>query len=79
MSKKQGKQQTLPSLEKTRATYDKQLPELEASLHSLYQDVRRLLERNGFTPTIKYRVKRLDAYYDKLRRTRSNLENNGRR
>ncbi len=69
----------LPNLTKTRAAYDKQLPFLQESLQSFYQEVRHLLERQGFTPTIKYRVKRFDAYFDKLRRTRVGAGGNGKR
>ncbi|PLY03837.1 MAG: (p)ppGpp synthetase [Desulfuromonas sp.] len=57
-------------MSRTRAIYDRQLPNLEGALHSLYQEIRRLLERHDFTPTIKYRVKRFDAYFDKLRKNR---------
>ncbi len=65
--------------EKTRAAYERQLPYLEAALQSLYQEIRRLLQRHGFTPTIKYRVKSFAAYFDKLRRTRSTAAGNSRR
>lgn len=58
----------LPDLSKTRSLYKDQLPFIEASLHSLYQEVSHLLELHGFTPTIKYRVKRFDPYFDKLRK-----------
>ena len=61
---------TLPNLAKTKAAYEKQLPYFETALQNLNQEVRRLLERHDFTPTIKYRVKRFDAYFDKLRKTR---------
>ena len=69
----------LPNLAKTRAAYERQLPHLESSLQTIYQEVRRLLEQHGFTPTIKYRVKRFDAYFDKLRRTRLASGGNGKR
>ncbi len=79
MNKKQQEKKSLPNLAKTRTAYDRQLPHLESSLHAFYQEVRRLLERHGFTPTIKYRVKRFDAYFDKLRRTRLGAGGNGKR
>lgn len=76
---KQKKGPTLPNLTKTRDAYDRQLPFLQESLQSLYQEIRQLLERQGFTPTIKYRVKRFDAYFDKLRRARVGSGGNGKK
>ena len=70
MNKNPKQKPALPDLAKTRLAYEKQLPFLEESLQSFHQEVRRLLERHGFTPTIKYRVKRFDTYFEKLRRTR---------
>lgn len=54
--------------EQARALYDAHRPFYEEALQSLYKRVRRLLENNGFTPSIKYRIKRFEAYYEKLRR-----------
>ena len=39
---------------------------LEEQLLKLYQDVRGLLEDQGYTPTIKYRVKSFDNFFNKL-------------
>ena len=36
----------------------------EAALDALYQEVRHVLERQGFAPTIKSRVKDFDHYFD---------------
>ena len=73
------KRPVLPSLAKTRESYENQLPQLETALQALYQEIRRLLERHGFTPTIKYRVKRFDAYFDKLRKMRHHAGKGGKR
>jgi putative GTP pyrophosphokinase len=79
VNRTQKRKPGLPDLKKTRRAYEKQLPLLEAALQSLNQEVRRLLEQHGFTPTIKYRVKRFDAYYEKLRRTRLGTTANGQK
>ncbi|ALC17261.1 hypothetical protein DSOUD_2508 [Desulfuromonas soudanensis] len=54
--------------EAVRAVYQAQKPAYEAILQDLQGEVRTLLEKNGFTPTIKFRVKRFEAYFDKLLR-----------
>ncbi len=66
----------LPDLSKTRALYEDHLPFIEATLHSLYLEVSQLLELHGFTPTINYRVKRFDPYFEKLRK--QNLRGDGK-
>lgn len=48
-------------------------------MQNLHQEVRRLLELHGFTPTIKYRVKRFDAYFDKLRKMKLQSDEKGKR
>jgi putative GTP pyrophosphokinase len=48
--------------------YQRLAPLYEKSLQELQQRIRQLLEQQGFSPTIKYRVKRFEAYYEKLRR-----------
>ena len=50
------------------AVYQAEKPAYETILQDLQRQVRTLLEKNGFTPTIKGRVKRFDAYFDKLLR-----------
>jgi putative GTP pyrophosphokinase len=74
MDNKQKKQSRLPNLSKTRTLYEDQLPSLEAALQSLHQEIRHLLERHGFSATIKYRVKRFEAYFDKLRKSRNSTQ-----
>lgn len=51
-----------------KSLYDSLLPTHEAVLTTLYRQVRGLLENHGFTPTIKYRVKRFNPYYEKLKK-----------
>jgi putative GTP pyrophosphokinase len=51
--------------------FEANLPRYETALHSLYQTIRKLLEHQGFTPTIKYRIKRFEALHTKLRRLHS--------
>ncbi len=41
-------------------------PELEEQLLKIYRSLRGLLEEQGYTPTIKYRVKGFDNYFNKL-------------
>ncbi len=49
--------------------YESLLPRNEEQLQRIYRLVRTMLERHGFTPTIKYRIKRFDEYYEKLVRS----------
>lgn len=69
----------LKTLERSKAKnlYEKQLQEHKASLHLLVQEVRQILEQQGLTPAIKFRIKSFEAYYDKLRKM--NSSNNSRR
>jgi len=46
--------------------YQANRPELEEQLLTLYQKIRGLLEEQGYTPTIKYRVKSFDNFFNKL-------------
>jgi len=59
---------TLFERDRAKALYDARRPLYDEALQSLYRKVRRLLESRGFTPSIKYRVKRFEAYYEKLKR-----------
>ena len=61
----------LKSLDKTRlrVAYLTHLSAYETTLQNLQQKVRRILERRGLTPTIKYRVKRFEPYFDKVRKS----------
>ena len=51
-----------------RTAYLAQLPTYESTLQNLQQRVRRALERHNLTPTIKYRVKRFEPYFEKIRK-----------
>ena len=67
----------LPDRSSTKVLYDQQLPVYKASLQQLAQDVRLILEPQGLTPAIKYRIKSFQAYFDKLRK--QNKTNDSRR
>ncbi|MGW8313131.1 MAG: tetratricopeptide repeat protein [Desulfuromonadales bacterium] len=58
----------LPDRSRVKALYEKQLPEHKSALQQLAQDIRLILEQQGLTPAIKYRVKSFDAFFDKLRK-----------
>ena len=51
---------------KLKAIYEDLYPVYDEILQSTYQQVRGILEAHGSFPTIRYRVKRFDAYFDKL-------------
>lgn len=57
-----------------KATYEILHPVYESALQNLVSEIRRLLEHHGYTPTIKSRVKRFGAYFDKLLRQSRQLE-----
>ena len=67
----------LPDRTKVKALYEQQLSLHKTALQQLAQDVRLILEQQGLTPAIKYRVKSFEAYYDKLRKLKA--ENTKRR
>jgi len=52
--------------DKLKTIYEDLYPVYDEILQSLYQQVRTVLKANGYFPTIKYRVKRFEAYFDKL-------------
>jgi putative GTP pyrophosphokinase len=54
--------------DRAKTLYELRRPLYEETLQALYRRVRRLLENSGFSPSVKYRVKRFEAYYEKLRR-----------
>lgn len=56
----------LPDRQKIKGLYEQQLAAHRTSLQQLAQDVRLILEQQGLTPAIKYRIKSFEAYYDKL-------------
>ena len=51
-----------------KALYERQLPAHKSSLQKLAQEMRLILEQQGLTPAIKYRIKSFEAYFDKLRK-----------
>lgn len=51
---------------KLKAIYDDLYPAYDEILQSLHQQVRQVLEAGGSFPTMKYRVKRFETYFDKL-------------
>lgn len=59
-----------PDRGRLKAAYEALRPGYEAALQSVYKKVRALLEKHGYTPTIKYRVKRFEAYFKKLQRNK---------
>lgn len=68
MPKVSAGQRRLPERSRAKALYDKQLPAHKAALQQLAQAVRQILEQQGLTPAIKFRVKNFEAYFDKLRK-----------
>ena len=52
-----------------KASYDRLYHVYDAVLQSVHKQVRTVLEAHGCSPTVKSRVKRFDAYFDKLIRT----------
>lgn len=58
----------LPDRNRTKHLYDQHLPAYKARLQQLVQEVRLILEQQGLTPAIKYRIKSFPAYFDKLRK-----------
>ncbi len=59
---------TIPPRDRLKSTYEALLPAYERALQCQVQDIHSLLEKNGYTPTIKYRIKRFENYYRKLLR-----------
>ena len=60
-----------PDRARTRDLYATLLPIHEQALLNLQGRIRTLLEATGLSPTIRYRVKRFAAYFEKLRRSAS--------
>ncbi|MDT8419750.1 MAG: tetratricopeptide repeat protein [Desulfuromonadales bacterium] len=58
----------VPHREELQTIYDMRRPAYDGALTETYREVRSLLERYGYTPTIKYRVKRFNNYYGKLKK-----------
>lgn len=57
-----------PDRARAKELYASLRPIYDEALREIYLSVRTLLEEHDFTPTIKYRVKRFDDYYEKLLR-----------
>ncbi|NOY13369.1 MAG: tetratricopeptide repeat protein [Deltaproteobacteria bacterium] len=60
------KREDLPDRETLKDQYVVVKPQLEKQLQSIHLRLRCLLEKQGNTPTIKYRVKEFSNYYSKL-------------
>ena len=58
----------IPNREELEKVFEAARPAYEAALKDLYRDIRSLLETHGYTPTVKYRVKRFKNYYGKLKK-----------
>jgi putative GTP pyrophosphokinase len=58
----------LPDRERLKSVFDSLRPACEKALQAQYQGIRALLEGAGYTPTIKYRLKRFDTFFEKLLR-----------
>lgn len=48
--------------------YDQRVVVLEKALHELQRRIRRTVEAQGLRPTMKYRIKSFDSFYEKLLR-----------
>ena len=60
------KQKPVPTLSVVQESYTNLQPLMLDTLESVYGRLRKILEDEGFTPTIKHRVKKFENYYDKL-------------
>jgi len=58
----------LPKRDELQTIFEQRRPAYEDALSGLYRTVRSLLEANGYTPTIKYRLKRFNHYFGKLKK-----------
>lgn len=63
-----NRQFSLPDRSQMEKTYLQLLPNFEKTLQEVYRQLRSLIDNRGLPVTIKYRVKRLDNYCEKLRR-----------
>lgn len=55
--------------------YDQHVVVLEKALHELQRRIRRTVEQDGLRPTLKFRIKSFDSFYEKLLRRSRDLEN----
>jgi putative GTP pyrophosphokinase len=58
----------LPSKQKLRDTYENRFPLYEKALFELHRRLREELKKRSLRPSIKYRVKSFESYYEKLLR-----------
>lgn len=77
MKKKSVPSKTLPDRDHAKALYERRRPDYEEALQVFYRKVRGLLESRGLPLLIKYRVKRFDAYYEKLKRVHARGRGSG--
>jgi len=66
MNKSPVSNNVLPERAEVKKLYTAIRPGLEEQLLQIYRGLHRLLEDQGYTPTIKYRVKGFDNYFNKL-------------
>jgi putative GTP pyrophosphokinase len=66
MSKRHRAGVVLPDREILKGHYESLKPLFELRLQEIYLELRQLLEERGYAPTIKYRVKGFDNYFNKL-------------
>ncbi len=61
----------IPERNVLQTSYDLRRPAYDEVLSDIYRKVRSLLEDHGYTPTIKYRVKRFKNYFGKLQKVQA--------
>lgn len=64
----QKKKQTLPDRVKARTLYKRHRSQFDMVVRRLYRKINGILQSAGLKPTIKFRIKDFDSYYDKLNR-----------
>ena len=64
---------SIPDREELITIFEALHPTYDKALADLYREVRSLLESHGYTPTIKYRVKRFKNYFGKLKKVCAGL------
>ncbi len=61
----------IPDRTELQISYDLRRPDYDEVLSDIYRKVSSLLEAHGYTPTIKYRVKRFKNYFGKLQKVQA--------
>ncbi len=64
-----GSKAGLPERDRLHSAYEALRPAYEGALNELRLDLHTLLEKSGYSPTIKYRIKKFESYYEKLSRS----------